>query len=52
MRSLTIIVSFPVEVIDVHRDGLWAMAVTKKNAGLSEVSEGPNLLFQPQTPQE
>lgn len=33
----------------VRRDILWTAAV-RKNAGLSEVSEGPSLLFQPQNP--
>lgn len=43
---------FPSEtlpLIDVYKDGLWIAAVTK-NAGLSEVFEGPGLLFQPHTP--
>lgn len=33
----------------LHRAGLW-IAAAPKDAGLSEVSEGLGLLFQPQTP--
>ena len=41
--------SITLPLIGVYKDGPWIAAVTK-NAGLSEVSEGLHLLFQPHAP--